>query len=222
MQGAFLNWIWSAALKSSWQAGVIVLLALAVRWFFGRRLSPRAQLWIWLLVVVRLALPWTIPSPVSLFNFVNVSWAQKIIAGSRSEPSGKSESEAATSQPAQSLEGNPRSPSTADEASRSVGSSPWLTWAWVAGALTLGLGVAVTHYRLSRRVAKCRPLIDEEVLGLLEDCKEAMGVSVPVTLVETAAVDSPCLFGFVRPRLLLPGGVHATLFAGRIAPCFFA
>ena len=44
-------------------------------------------------------------------------------------------------------------------------------------------------------------------MNLLEDCKQAMGLRVPVTLVETAAVGSPSLFGFVRPRLLLPVGL---------------
>jgi hypothetical protein len=44
-------------------------------------------------------------------------------------------------------------------------------------------------------------------MNLLEDCKQAMGVRVPVTLVETAGVGSPALYGFVRPRLLLPAGL---------------
>ena len=44
-------------------------------------------------------------------------------------------------------------------------------------------------------------------MNLLEDCKQAMGLHVPVTMVETAAVGSPSLFGFVRPRLLLPVGL---------------
>ena len=52
-----------------------------------------------------------------------------------------------------------------------------------------------------------RPLIDVSVLNLLEDCKQQMGVRVPVTLIETAEVGSPSLFGFVRPRLLLPAGL---------------
>ena len=56
-------------------------------------------------------------------------------------------------------------------------------------AMTLGLGVS--HCRLTRRVAPCRPLVDGGVLNLLEDCKERMGVRVPVALVETAAVDGP-------------------------------
>jgi bla regulator protein BlaR1 len=45
------------------------------------------------------------------------------------------------------------------------------------------------------------------VLDDLEDCKLEMGVHTPLTVVETAAVNSPSLFGFIRPRLLLPAGL---------------
>ena len=79
--------------------------------------------------------------------------------------------------------------------------------AWAAGALALAVCLVFTHYRLWRRVTPRRPLIDARVLNLLEDCKQLMGLRVPVTLVETPAVGSPSLFGFVRPRLLLPEGL---------------
>jgi beta-lactamase regulating signal transducer with metallopeptidase domain len=78
---------------------------------------------------------------------------------------------------------------------------------WATGALALAVCLVIMHYRLWRRVTPRRPLIDAEVMNLLEDCKQAMGLRVPVTLVETAAVGSPSLFGFVRPRLLLPVGL---------------
>src|SRR5512136_2454147 len=57
-------------LKASWQAAVLIVLVLGVQWTFGRRLAPRWRYALWLLVVARLAVPWTIPSSLSLFNFL--------------------------------------------------------------------------------------------------------------------------------------------------------
>ena len=88
--------------------------------------------------------------------------------------------------------------------------SPWLLVLWLAGAFVLAAWLALAHYRLWRRVTPRRPLIDVRVMNLLEDCKQLMGLRVPVTLVETPAVSSPSLFGFVRPRLLLPVGLTAS------------
>src|SRR5215475_5137299 len=74
-----------ALLKASWQAGVLILLVLAAQWAFRGRLSPRLRYGLWLLVVARLALPWTIPSGLSLFNVVNSSRAGAMLAGLQGE-----------------------------------------------------------------------------------------------------------------------------------------
>jgi hypothetical protein len=61
--------------------------------------------------------------------------------------------------------------------------------------------------RLNRVISRLRPLTNGAVLDLLEDCKAEMGVRTPLSLVETAAVNSPALLGFIRPRLLVPVGL---------------
>ncbi len=71
MQAFFETYHLPSLLKASWQAAVLILLVLAVQWAFGRRLSPRWRYGLWLLVVARLALPWTIPSSVSVFNLLS-------------------------------------------------------------------------------------------------------------------------------------------------------
>ena len=60
-------------LKMSGQAGVLILLVLAVQWLFARRLRPRWRYALWLLVMVRLALPLTVSSSASLFNLLNLA-----------------------------------------------------------------------------------------------------------------------------------------------------
>src|SRR5690242_138800 len=80
MQNFLQSFPLAALLKASWQAGVLILLVLAVQWAFRDRLSPRLRYGLWLLVVARLALPWTIPSGLSLFNVLNFSRAGAALA----------------------------------------------------------------------------------------------------------------------------------------------
>ena len=75
-------------LKASWQAAVLIVLVLAARWVFGRRLKPQWRFGLWFLVVIRLALPWTIHSPVSLFNFLSFPNLSTPIAGVWTTPEG--------------------------------------------------------------------------------------------------------------------------------------
>jgi len=52
---------------------------------------------------------------------------------------------------------------------------------------------------------------DQQILDLLEDCKMQMGVRTIVAVVVTDRTRSPALFGFLRPRILLPQGLIETL-----------
>ena len=86
MQEFLTNYPLPSLLKASWQAAVLILLVLAAQWAFGRRLSPRWRYGLWLLVVARLALPWTIPSPISVFNLLSYSKASAAVASLRVNP----------------------------------------------------------------------------------------------------------------------------------------
>ncbi|HZL43235.1 MAG TPA: M56 family metallopeptidase [Verrucomicrobiae bacterium] len=184
-------------LKVSAQASVLIVLVLAVQWSCRRFLRPGWLCALWLLVLLRLVLPWGISSPLSIFNFLRVS-----IVNRDAGPN-------VTGIPI------PESPRL-ETGGLSIPVTPpaqyfWVGWLWAAGAISLGACAAVNHFKIHRRVARRRPLIDEASLHLLEDCKELMGVNAPVLLIATDAVHSPSLFGFVRPRLLLPAGLAGTL-----------
>src|SRR5258707_556077 len=199
-------------LKASWQGAVLILLVMVTQWAFRRQLSPRWRYGLWLLVVIRLVLPWTLPSPVSVFNFLKYSRASYSLAGAQASPNVASST---VSQPAAAVAAAVSRRTISEDKSAPIhfggyfgnGSlSPWLG-TWFAGALGLTIYLLVSHYRFSRRVSARRPLIDAPLMNLLEDCKQQMGVRAPVTLVESGEVGSPALFGFVRPRLLLPAGL---------------
>jgi bla regulator protein BlaR1 len=59
------------------------------------------------------------------------------------------------------------------------------------------------HHALVRR----RLVTNTDVLEVLEDCKALARVHAPLVVMETTEVKTPALFGFVRPRLLLPEGM---------------
>ena len=187
--------------RISAQASVLIILVLAVQWICGRRLQPRWRCALWLLVVLRLVWPWTIPSAASVFNFLKLPAATRVTAPA---------APAAPTAISTVLMGEPI-PTARDI---SVTTPPvrtnWFAWLWAAGALCLTLGAAANHFRIHRRITRRRPFLDPAMLNLLEDCKALMDIRTPVTLIETEAIESPMLFGFVRPRLLLPRGLAAS------------
>src|SRR5664279_3275366 len=86
MQAFFETYHLPWLLKASCQAAVLIVLVLAVQRAFGRRLSPRWRYGLWLLVAARLALPWTLPSSVSLFNVLSLARASVAVASLGASP----------------------------------------------------------------------------------------------------------------------------------------
>jgi beta-lactamase regulating signal transducer with metallopeptidase domain len=195
----FLAWLW----RTSCQASLVIVVVLVAQWLLRNHLAPRWRHALWLLVLLRLALPGSVESPFSLFNWARLPSPAPAVESSNAPIVPESDSpaeewvEAGATQPTQ-----PAPPAPAPR-------SGWSRWGliWLAGALSLPAYLAVSTWRLGRGIRRQRPLTDSTVLNLLEDCKQEMGVHTPLVLIETPAVASPALFGWIRPRLLLPVGL---------------
>lgn len=82
---------------------------------------------------------------------------------------------------------------------------------WLTGALLMLGTVYISNRRFLARVYKNRPVIDERILETLESCKEAMGVHHPILIYPTKGTEGPALLGFVRPRILVPEEMLASM-----------
>ncbi len=191
-------------LKMSGEASVLILLVLAAQGICGRRLAPRWRHALWLLVLLRLALPWSLPSPASLFNVVKIP-----------APASELRAEVPLETPASTIEDHPGAPTAVPASGRG-----WLAWVWAIGAGFVAGCAVVNQHRLRRRVSGLRAVTDEPTLSLLEDCRALMRIGTPVMLIETEAVQSPMLFGFVRPRILLPRGLVSGFTPGELRHVF--
>src|SRR5690242_20922964 len=59
-------------LQMSLQGGIVIILILLSQCLYRGRLQPRWRYTLWLLVLLRLGLPWTIPSPLSIFGVLRI------------------------------------------------------------------------------------------------------------------------------------------------------
>ncbi|KPK34804.1 MAG: hypothetical protein AMJ65_17905, partial [Phycisphaerae bacterium SG8_4] len=70
--------------------------------------------------------------------------------------------------------------------------------------IIVGAYILVSDLGLWRIVKRDRPLMNGDMLELFEECKTQMDIQSLLVVVPSSHVRSPGLFGFVRPRLLLP------------------
>ena len=221
--------------RNSVEAGVLVLVVLLAQWFFGKRIAPRWRCALWLLVMARLLLPVSAGSAVSLFNlFPHLQNAQPAVA-SRPVPqeagqnavqntlagpaAGPAPSEAppavahnpnsATESPIPPLPVNFKSearPVNSTATPAKISRLTVLFTAWFAGFLFFAGYVLVSSFRMRRRFAKLKPVTDSSLPALLRDCRERLGIRSDLSLSESPDIATPALYGFLKPKLLLPCG----------------
>ncbi len=212
----FFAWL----LETTLVAGLVICLILAAQKLLGGRLGPRWCHALWLVLLVRMVLPWAPPSPISLFSLIPASTQSTRVQ----------ESDVADAPP----RGHPRSAETSDSTEADTASEPpvpeklveaelssepvftaglrrILPALWLGGAALLGGYLFAGNFALWRIVKREHPLISQPTLELFEACEAQMGIQTILGIVPTDRVKSPALFGFVRPRLLLPQGMIETL-----------
>jgi len=213
----FFDWLLQTTLAGS----VVIGLILAGQKVLGGKLGPRWAHALWLLLVVRLLLPAALPGQIDLLRVFPSGdrhiQQQPSGAAERREVSQTSQTrDAIVAQPVQRPESRvgtatpatpqPRTLATAwlESKARLADVFRVLPVLWLAGAMVIGGYLLWSNFFLWRIVKRNRPLLDQKTLELFEECKELMGVHTLVGLVPTSQIKSPALFGFVRPRLLLP------------------
>jgi len=205
----FFQWLF----RTSVQGSVLVCLILAVQALLRRKLGARWHYCLWLLLLVRLIMPGAPESSLSVFNLMSfgqerqAAVAPEVIVLGRAEPA----EPVSLSMPAPV----PLPPGQLDGEAIRAQRAPFrvqpVPLIWAFGALLVAISAIGQNVALSSRVARQRQVTDEGVLGLLENCKETMGVRAYLSVVETPRVKSPALLGFIKPRLLLPVGMVETL-----------
>lgn len=198
-----LDWL----VHTTWHAAVLVCLILLVQKVFARRIGARGRHALWLLLLIRMALPWAPCSSLSVHNLLPS--CPHIAVASVGTPSAATVDAAESSATA--------GEQTLGAARLQAQARPWrgarvtvlLSLVWLAGAVGLADCIVVTHVRLGRVLRRGRPVSDRWILDVLEECKDRVGVRAAVQVIATREVAGPALCGWVRLRLLMPAGTLA-------------
>ncbi|MBI5093369.1 MAG: hypothetical protein HZB26_13135 [Candidatus Hydrogenedentes bacterium] len=227
-----LDTLFAWVLRSTAQASVLAILILAIQFLLRKRLPARWQYALWLVLLIRIALPWAPESPLSIFNVTGAVRLSQMTSPLAAPTTIQTQDSLKFNTPLSAPPASSSTPSTDAPAAPPASSSlrslsslkslsttriPWPpphslpALAWAFGAISLALYAAARNIALWTHIRRQRPVTDPEQLNLLEECKERMGVRAPVSLVESSRLGAPALVGFIRPRLVLPVGSAQTL-----------
>ena len=216
-----LSEIFSWTARGSLYAVGVIFIIILVQILMRRALSERWSYALWMILLARMVIPVGPEWKLSLWNLVPHELVHPMKAHraaiNRSQPAGlnpgwtqatRVDIQPPVGQIAPNQEGAGPDAASKEAASESV--FVWSTLfsilpaAWLAGALAVISGIVFSNLRLWRSVRGLRFATDSALLELFEDCRQRMGVRTTVGLVVTGRVKSPLLFGFFRPRVLVP------------------
>ncbi|MCE5230464.1 M56 family metallopeptidase [bacterium] len=231
----FMGWLG----RTSAQAAVLAVMILVVQALTRDKLPPRWRHALWFLLIIRLMLPWAPPHRMSVYNLIDSigrGSASASVTSIQSNPMGSNGESGRSALRADSGadSGIPNTIATSVAPVSQVAGTRETFWSsvgsktrpallasiWCVGFVAF-IGAAIWQsFALGAAMRGRRPVTDQRLLDLLESCKEAMGFRVWLMVIETPDVKSPALFGFIRPKLLIPAGAIDDLGPERLRHVF--
>ncbi|MDD3890255.1 MAG: M56 family metallopeptidase [Syntrophomonadaceae bacterium] len=208
---SIFNWI----IFSSLMGSILVFLILGVKFAFKSALGANWHYYIWFLLLLRLIVPFTPESPVSVFNFVKLDSLESVFSSHISssydikKPStetGNSPSEFAKKtiplDPVEVKEHRVATPTPTDFVV--VNSKLTLIILWLIGvALLVGYTVFI-NLKFWYQIRTEPRANSASITHIVETCKSELKITKDISIVSTNKVHTPALFGPIKPWLLVP------------------
>lgn len=208
--------------RTSIEASVVACLVLVTQLVFRRQLNAKWKHALWMLVVVRLVMPFSPQSPASVFNVANVDRAAARVTPTKTDPPSAASSlafQVPSLRPVNQAV-TVSEPIPVQSSAHSVPWQPILVLTWLAVTLLFAGRLLIGQHRLSKRVRQGRIVTDPSILELLGNCKKLIGVRASIHLIASTAVQTPALMGVFRPKLLLPPHVIETFVPAKLRDIF--
>ena len=188
-------------LSLSVSGALLLLLILGLKPLYKNKFSKRWQYYIWIVVALRLLLPFTPDTTIigSLFEKFDTTAITNEIPTNPNVPvpadTGNSKAE-----PIQTN----REITTA-AMREPVDKYVCLFFIWSALALVLFVRKVTVYQGFIQYIkAGNKEVSDIKILNLLSDCEEKLNIKTRVELSRNSLIASPMLIGFFRPRIILP------------------
>jgi len=181
------DWVWSV----STMASVLVVLIIVMQHVLKHRLKARWLYLMWLLVIVRLILPWSPESEFSIYNWIGYTGSvHSVVQVTQEEMIAKAV--------------------IPETATQSVYRN--LMVIWLVGVCLLGIYTVRINRKFAKKIKKETVTItDARVLEIFYHCKKLMSINRSISLVESYNLATPTLFGFVKPQLIMPHTILTSL-----------
>ncbi|MBU8881329.1 peptidase M56 [Bacillus sp. FJAT-29790] len=231
----FFDWV----VETSIMASILVGLIIFVKALLRDKLNPRWHYLLWMILIVRLLLPWSPDSSYSIYSILSYAYETTVSVqgptGSTSEnermkeTNGISEAKIITEEDRnaavklqKTLKGSNRDAIRIEEQkNRSISFHTFAFYIWLAGVIVFGFATYLVNRRLYRYIKRQPVMTDRRIAKIFETCKKSMSVQMDIPLLLTGEISSPKVHGCFRPRILLSSAYISQLTEQQLQHIFY-
>ncbi|MFB5687173.1 M56 family metallopeptidase [Bacillus cereus] len=201
----FFDWL----IETSLMASILVGFILCIKVLFRNKLTPRWQYMLWIVLMIRLLLPWSPDSSYSIYSLLSYSSSVSEVIP-KNMPATENIVNIESDRKVE-LESNSKMMTKTSEPEVKVSSEKQTTFSlyqlalyvWLAGVIVLAVITFLTNRRLYSYIKKQPDITDEQVATVFNRCKQSMKMKKAVSLRLAGKIASPTVFSFFRPKVLL-------------------
>ncbi|WP_144517113.1 M56 family metallopeptidase [Bacillus thuringiensis] len=201
----FFDWL----IETSLMASILVGFILCIKVLFRNKLTPRWQYMLWIVLMIRLLLPWSPDSSYSIYSLLSYSSSVSEVIP-KNMPATENIVNIESDRKVK-LESNSKMVTKTSEPEVKVSSEKQTTFSlyklalyvWLAGVIVLAATTFLTNRRLYSYIKKQPDITDEQVTTVFNRCKQSMKMKKAVSLRLAGKIASPTVFSFFRPKVLL-------------------
>ncbi|MCU5065280.1 M56 family metallopeptidase [Bacillus cereus] len=214
---AFFDWM----IETSIMASILVGLILCIKVLFRNKLTPRWQYMLWIILIIRLVLPWSPDSSYSIYSVLTYKNDDAFISSRNpvanfltqeriqelkdiDDTKVLTKEDTYTSSSTKTVQANKTQ--TGMNEKQDDKPIPFYTiciYIWLTGVILLSVATFIMNRRLLLYIKKQPVITDEKIVQIFEKCKQSMSIQRNIPLFVSGKVSSPTVFGFIRPKLLL-------------------
>ncbi|MGH1328758.1 M56 family metallopeptidase [Bacillus pretiosus] len=214
---AFFDWM----IETSIMASILVGLILCIKVLFRNKLTPRWQYMLWIILIIRLVLPWSPDSSYSIYSVFTYKNDDAFISNQNpvtnfltkermqelkdiDDTKVLTKEDTYTSSSTKTAQANKTQTGMNEKQNdETISFYTICIYIWLTGVILLSVATFIMNRRLLLYIKKQPVITDEKIVQIFEKCKQSMSIQRNIPLFVSGKVSSPTVFGIIRPKLLL-------------------
>lgn len=182
-------------IKLSLMATVAAIIIWFIKLLFKNKMGPTWHYYIWFIVIIRLILPYSLNSPVSVYNTVNInrSVSKNIINSSNTQ-----------------MVSNPTTIYTKVKSNTNFIQSNEqnilhiLSMIWISVIAIGAIYLIFVYLMFCFKIKSESDFREVAICDTLEQCKKEMKIKHNIRIKKSKNVKTPCITGLIKPVILIP------------------